>query len=190
MDNPDRIISAITESLNGDSHKNWLYKADRLLIRYLGDRETAYKAEDIVSEIILKTIDEGGRNWDMDKVPLDAYMMKTIESVVWNIIRKDRYTEKMNFNNYKDNPSAAEIINRHSRNQDNTGLERDFREMYECCLDILAGDEECLKLFKEMRKGASEEQLEKLCGMDRRKILTVKQRIRRKLKKKIFYNNT
>lgn len=190
MNNPDKIIAAFTESLNGDSHKQWLYKADWLLSCYTGQKETAYTAEDIVSEIIMKTIDDGGRNWDMDKVPLDVYMMKTIESEVWNITRKEMNMEKMDFNNYGNNRAAAEIINRHSDNPEEVRKERDFRELYENCLDVLSGDEECLRVFREMCSGVTEEQLGEICGMDRRKILTVKQRIRRKLRKKIFYNNT
>ena len=190
MNDPGKVIAAFIESLNGDSHKIWLYKADSLLSFYFRQKDTAYTAEDIISGIIAKTIDEGGRNWDMDKIPLDAYMMKTIESEVWNISRKGIQIETVDFNDTGMNSCSLEAINRHSLKQEDTDRDNDFRELYEACLDALSGDAECLQVFEELRKGATAVQIGKTLGMDSNKILSVKQKIRRALRRKIFYNNT
>ncbi len=191
MEDPEKLIDAFTEAISaGDAHKRWLVKADLLLKFYFKAKECAYQAEDIVNEIIRKTIDEGGRTWDMNKISIDVYMMKTIESEISNIVSKERNYETVDFNNNGFDERTSVIYNKHSTMRDAIEKQYDMDEFADKCLEILSDDTECGLVFLELQEGKYEKEIAESTGLTAKEVTAVKQRIRRKIRNKITSINT
>ena len=183
----ENIITEFEEALNNGSHKKWLAQADYFLRINFQKEEIPYTAEDIVSEVITKTVDESGRNWDKNKVPLNAYMYNAIRSEVSNLTQKLHRYENVDFNNQEYAARTTAIYNRFFISLEEIESANDYMELYNNCLETLADDEECSLVLMELHEGKSEKEIALSLGISLQHTLAVKQQIRRKLRKKIKF---
>ncbi len=184
MEEIKKNIEEFITAIKGDAHKKWLVHADHLLKIYFRRSEIPYTAEDVVGEVITKTVDEGGRNWDFNKVPLNVYMRNSIRSEVSNIYDRALKYENVDFNNQEYTLRTTEIYNQYSMSLNEIENANDFSELYDSCVEILADDTECCLVFMELREGKNRKEIAESLGLTENQILAIKQQIRRKLRKK------
>ena len=164
MEELEKITAEFEKAIGEDLHKKWLVQADYFLKQYFRREENPFTPEDIVGEIIIKTIDEGGRNWDINKVALNAYMYNSIRSEVSNISERVSKYENVDFNDQEYASRTTEIYNRHFVSLTEIENANDYREMYNKCLKILAEDTDCCLVFMELREGKSEKEIAESLG--------------------------
>ena len=160
----------------------WLAYTHKLLKLYLnGGAEKLYEPQDVIHEIITRTL-EGTRKWDREKVPcLNTYMAMQIKSVVWNIAKKEKRMIPGS-SIAGDELSEAEFWDsKQHLTLEEIESNADTKELLEKCYEILEEDTECSLVFIEMTAGNKNEEIAKKLGIKTSDVTNIKKRLMRKL---------
>jgi RNA polymerase sigma factor (sigma-70 family) len=164
----------------------WLKFADHLLTKYFsGKRGRAYKAEDIVQEVIVKVI-EGKRKWDFAELPdLSQFMLMNIKSFIHNLYKKERHHDYIeDITCYDDDGEMETITIQGCISPENIAINYELMEGVKLSYDKLEADEEyeCLKVLELMRFEYKNSEIAEELEIRTSDVVNIKKRIRNKLK--------
>ena len=183
MKNTDaRITEAFTKAVNSKEGLSWLRKADFIIRLAVKGREQYFTAEDIVYEIIAKTI-EGQRKWDIDNIPLSVYMARQIWSEVSNNLKRESKHTSADFRCAENDPVSKEIFNRHSSGKEEPSEEYDWNEFISQCYKALEDDSHCTALLKYILEGCDDPEAGEIPGLTHSEKNNIRKRLKRKLKR-------
>jgi RNA polymerase sigma factor (sigma-70 family) len=189
----EETASRFRETFEKDkaSYKRWLQYADRLLKFKTGGRfARCYTAEDIVYEIISKTL-TGVIKWDTGRVPsLNTFMFYQVKSSIANIYKKENnlvhiYNEEEgDEEEYRD---LTEYLNPVKKEDFENRM--DAEEVIGECRKELDGDDEAGIVFEEILKGNFNREISRDYGLSINRVETIKTRIKRKLDRvfRVYY---
>jgi hypothetical protein len=177
-----RIIEAFTKAVNSKEGLSWLRRAEFIISLTVKRREQYFTAEDIVYEIITKTI-EGQRKWDIDKIPLSVYMARQIWSEVSNNLKRESRHTSADFQYDKEDSVSRKIFNEHSSGREETCEEYDWNEFISQCYKALEDDRECTALLKYILEGCGDGEAGKIPGLTHSEKNNIRKRLKRKLKR-------
>ena len=178
------IFKDIFEGRENGTLKIWIRHAEILLKNKAGDlKNRCMTAEDIVHEIICRTI-EGKRKWDRKRVPnLNTYMWGQISSLVDSETRKAvrfTYPEPDENAGKKAAPVILEEIPDYS--VPDIGEDTDAAALEKKCLKLLEDDPAALKVFNEMMKGSKNREIVEDLGLSYKDVVNAKRRLQEKLR--------
>jgi RNA polymerase sigma factor (sigma-70 family) len=171
--------------------RRWLVVADRYLKSYNNDKfERHWTAEDIVNEVITKTL-ENKRKWIPEKVPdLDKFIFTTIRSVVDDKVgdrnRVLPQKEKVQARRGDFENDLIEINNKTDKDYILHDIER--IEIFEKCYNELLEDDDCAIVFLEWKEGKTSKDIAVSLGISVEEVERIKKRIRYNLNKNINHN--
>ena len=171
--------------------KKWLVVADRYLKSYNNDKfERHWTAEDIVNEVITKTL-ENKRKWIPKNVPdLDKFIFMTIRSVVDDKLgNRDKVlppTEKIYAGD--DDKEIDLIENNNKTDKDYILHDIERTEKFEKCYNELLEDDDCALVFLEWKEGKTSKDIAVSLGISVEEVERIKKRIRYNLNKNINHN--
>ena len=168
----------------------WLKVANDTLNKYFhGKRGRAYKAEDVVQEVILKIID-GTRKWNFIEYPdLTRFMIWNIKSFIHSLYKKEKYHDYIeDFSNHDDDTTDSIIIPSCISPED-IELNYEIMEKIKIFYDRLEADNEfeCLKVIDYMRLEYKNSEIAKRLKIKPSDVVNIKKRIKNKLK--FYFDN-
>ena len=183
MENTEkRIVDAFAKAVDSADSLSWLRRTD-ILLRFRKDgKENHVEAEDIVYEIITKTI-EGQRKWDIDNVPLNNYMNTQIWSEVANIRKRECKSTRVCFNDTDPGTAAEEAFNINSTERNDICDEFDWNNFLAECFRVNTGDGECQKCLEYLLEGRSLPDIFTFLGVEEEKGRNIYKRLKRRLKR-------
>jgi DNA-directed RNA polymerase specialized sigma24 family protein len=181
---PDvRIVVAFEKAVESKECLSWLNRANFLLRMGMKGTERYITAEDIVYEVITKTI-EGQRQWDIDKIPLSVYMQEAIWSEFSNHLKKESRNTIVDFKSSQRKSSVREAINRYSTGRDEIEDEYDWNDFVSKCYEIAGDDYESRVFLDFILEDRRCRDIAEFLGTDEDHVQTIKKRLARKLKRK------
>ena len=178
----ERIVDAFAKAVDSVDCLSWLRRAERSLSLRKDGKEKHVEAQDIVYEIITKTI-EGQRKWDIDNVPLNKYMYRQIRSEISNIRKRERKITRVCLDYTKPGSPARKIYNGYSTVREKTCDDFEWDEFLEECYRVNAGDEECRQFLKYLLEGRTLPDIFDLLGIEEEKGRNIYKRLKRRLKR-------
>ncbi|MBK9097332.1 MAG: hypothetical protein IPM14_04255 [bacterium] len=183
----NEIYNAFEKALNEKKFADWTKQADILLkfsangicVSHLGP-------EDIVSNII-KSVLDGTRTWDMDKVSsIDAYMMTAIKSEVWNAKQKSKRSSSIDDLMHHDiEEDAKNELTPEIEDKKAIDLARHLenKNLFELCYNALEENEDHQLVFLAMKDfGYSDNKgIAEYYGLPVEKVVYIKREILKKL---------
>jgi DNA-directed RNA polymerase specialized sigma24 family protein len=183
---PDfRIVDAFKEAVESEETLSWLRRAKFLLRMKMKGTERYITAEDIVYEVIAKTI-EGQRQWDMDKVPLSIYMKEAIWSEFSNHRKKEKRNLNVDFKASRNKTVVRDAVKRYATGREETEDEYDCRDFVARCYEAAGDDYEARIFLDYILDGKKCRDIAEFLGTDEFHVQAIKKRLARKLKRKSY----
>lgn len=184
MKNPDvRIVDAFKKAVESKECLSWLNRAEFLLRIRIKGTERYMTAEDIVFEVITKTI-EGQRQWDIDKIPLSIYMQEAIWSEFSNHLKKERRNINVDFKSRQKKSVVREAVNRYSTARDEIEDEYDWNDFVSQCYDTAGDDYESRVFLDFILEDKKCRDIAEYLGTDEDYVQSIKKRLARKLRRR------
>ena len=182
-----RVIEAFRKAFDKDDglYEKWVQYSERL-IRLYNKNEVYFQGHDVVAELVEKTI-EGERKWDMERVSLNTFMYRNIESVVSNKNQRE-YRKAVTKDNYISNDQNGETLLQFDNllHTDNDTIEKEFtrKEFFELLEDELMSDNDCIELYFGIRENSFDyrknKEISKVLGMSVKDVENLKKRFLRR----------
>ncbi len=182
-----RVIEAFKEAFDKDDglYEKLVQYSERL-IRLYNKNEVYFQGHDVVAELVEKTI-EGVRIWDMERVSLNTFMYRNIESVVSNKNQRE-YRKAVTKDNYISNDQNGETLLQFDNllHTDNDTIEKEFtrKEFFELLEDELMSDNDCIELYFGIRENSFDyrknKEISKVLGMSVKDVENLKKRFLRR----------
>ena len=182
-----RVIEAFRKAFDKDDglYEKWVQYSERL-IRLYNKNEVYFQGHDVVAELVVKTI-EGVRVWDMERVSLNTYMYKNIESIISNKSKRE-YRKAVTTDNYKLNNEEEDIPLKLDNlyHTDNTITEDVLvqKELFELLEDEIMNDNDCIELYFGIRDNGFDhtknKEIAEVLGMKVKDVENLKKRFMRK----------
>ena len=168
----------------------WLKVASDTLNKYFhGKRGRAYKAEDVVQEVILKII-EGVRKWDFKEYPnLTQFMIWNIKSFIHSLYKKEKYHNYFEDISDYNNDSSNTIILPAFISPEDIELNYELMEKIKIFYERLEAEKEfeCLKVIDYMRLEYKNSEVAKRLNIKPSEVVNIKKRIKNRLK--FYFDN-
>lgn len=168
--------------------KEWLNHAHKFIRIYLNGNSKMIRAEDIVGDILLKMVN-GVRNWDQEKVDINAFMYNSIRSHVAGIAKKENRMESTDKYIPESDTFESNFEEKDCLTLDEIHLEQDIREKLEIVRRKLRDDDDCEIVFNCLREGMKESEIAEDLGISRSEVRNIIRRIRYKIRKGLKTSN-
>jgi DNA-directed RNA polymerase specialized sigma24 family protein len=178
-----RIIDAFKKAVESKESLSWLKRAEFLLRMNMKGTERYLTGEDIVYEVITKTI-EGQRQWDIDKIPLNIYMQEAIWSEFSNYQKKERKNTNVDFKAKQDNTAIKDALICYATGREEADDEYDWKDFVTRCYETAGDDYESKVFLDYILEGKRCRDIAEFLGTDEDHVQTIKKRLARKLKRK------
>lgn len=180
----------ITEGLNireilQSNHskiKEWLNHAKKYIQLYLDGSNKMITAEDIVGDILIKMVN-GERNWNREKVDINAFMYNSIRSHVEAIAKKEKRTESTDKYLPETDSFESKFDDKLCLTLEAIYLQQDTKEKLAIVRNKLKDDEDCEIVFNCFHEGMNESEIAKDLGISKTDVRNIIRRIKYKIRK-------
>ena len=188
------VINAFRDAFENDKgiYEKWVQYAEKL-VRVYNKKEVYFQGHDVVAELVQKTI-EGVRIWDMERVSLNKYMYRNIESIISNKSQRE-YKKAVTKDNYVSNDEEGETLLQFDNllHTDNSIIENEFtrKEFFELLEEEImnpakggcSADNGCIELYFGIRENSFDhtknKEISEVLGMDMKDVENLKKRFMR-----------
>lgn len=180
----EEILELFKEAIEKGNHLRWIQTAERLLKFYNG-RETAHTGEDIINEIIERTVNNK-RNYT-GKISLDQYVFMTMKSIIdCEASKNKRIILENNFSSDGENEHVNSIIDTTTeKTHVKPNEEIELKEFNKRVWDACEGDDDAQIVLHEMQKGNYKpSDIANVLGITPDDVINIKKRIKRRVDRK------